>query len=179
MFSDSKRSHPSSRKTFYNQETQMVPILSLLTAAMNEPSASSNGNGKSESETHSPILLAILKDHLNLDSISQIEDFDLSFFDVQPSTIGGAMNEFIFSARIDNLFSTYCAIRAAASIKDQDLVNSKTTRLICLFDHEEIGSVSAVGAESNFLESVIGRVTTALHSEAAEEEVVHVSQLPL
>lgn len=154
----------------------MVPILSLLTAAMNEPSTATNGT-KPESETHSPILLAILKDALNLDSITQIEDFDLSFFDVQPSTIGGAMNEFIFSARIDNLYSTYCAIRAAANIKDQDLVNSKTGKLICLFDHEEIGSVSAVGAESNFLESVLGRVTTSLHSDAAEEEVVHVSVL--
>ena len=30
-------------------------------------------------------------------------DFDLQLCDVQPSTIGGAKNEYIFSGRLDNL----------------------------------------------------------------------------
>lgn len=41
--------------------------------------------------------------------------------------------------------------------------------MIALFDNEEVGSVSAYGAESNFIESVFERVAVALKDEHESE----------
>lgn len=66
---------------------------------------------------HHPLLLAVLADELGC-SISDIQDFELyahvplcyqvqaddrSLYDIQPSTVGGLSNEFVFSPRLDNL----------------------------------------------------------------------------
>lgn len=154
-------------KTHYNTEQQLVPILGLASSALNAPASSS-------SERHTPMLLQLLAEHLSLQSIEQVEDFDLRLFDVQPPTLGGVHNEFIFAARLDNLFSTYAAGEAlATSSTDASLKGQTTGRMIAIWDHEEVGSKSAVGAESNFLESVLGRLTTALKTSDTEEEALH------
>jgi len=44
-----------------------------------------------------------------------IVDLDFSFVDTQPSRYFGLHEEFISSPRLDNLFSTFHAIRAIAS----------------------------------------------------------------
>lgn len=41
--------------------------------------------------------------------------------------------------------------------------------MIALFDNEEVGSVSAYGAESNFIESVFERVAVALKADNESE----------
>ena len=73
----------------------------------------------------------------------------------------GLNNEFIFSARLDNLGMSYCsAIALIASVESSTaLQNESCIRLVSLFDHEEIGSTSAQGAASNFLPAVIGRLS--------------------
>lgn len=57
----------------------------------------------------------------------------------------------------------------ASTASAQTSSTAKTVSMIALFDNEEIGSVSAYGAESNFIESVIGRVAVALKSEGEGE----------
>jgi aspartyl aminopeptidase len=63
---------------------------------------------------------------------------------------------FIFSPRLDNLAMSYCALDALLKMNiSQD---SSAISMIALFDHEEVGSNSAFGAASNFVESVMQRV---------------------
>ena len=45
-------------------------------------------------------------------AVEAIRDFELSLYDTCPPAIGGALNEFIFSARLDNLMSTFCGVTA-------------------------------------------------------------------
>lgn len=68
--------------------------------------------------------------------------------------------QFLHGARFDNLFSTYCAIESLIeSCREPDsLDSSSTVRTIACWDNEEIGSVSAHGAESNLLEAVLHRL---------------------
>ena len=106
----------------------MVPILALANSALNAKASATDG----AKPAHSPVLLQLVADHLSLQSVSEIENFDLSLFDIQPAVIGGAENDFIFSARIDNLFSTYCAVEAMAATTTEALESDDTGRLIAL-----------------------------------------------
>ena len=63
----------------------------------------------SDSPRHHPVLLELIADELRCD-VGDVTDFDLQLCDVQPSTIGGARNEYIFSGRLDNLSSCYASL---------------------------------------------------------------------
>ena len=43
---------------------------------------------------------------------ADILDFELNVCDVQPGTIGGARDEFVFCGRLDNLAMSYVALQA-------------------------------------------------------------------
>lgn len=94
-------------------------------------------------------------------SSASIVDFELVLYDTQKACIGGLNDELIFSARLDNLGMSYCStvglINSLASPSALD--EERSIRLISLFDHEEIGSETAQGANSNFLPSVIRRLS--------------------
>jgi aspartyl aminopeptidase len=109
---------------------------------------------------HNPTLINMLADKLNVHPGS-IMDFDLSLYDIQKATIGGLNNEFIFSARIDNLMMSFCALQAFTnSIAPKKVLEEETSvRMLVMFDHEEIGSVGPIGAQSTFLPSTLQRIS--------------------
>jgi len=118
-------------------------------------------------QEHLPPVLMKLTEHnadfkeLLLDTLesngaspSEILDYELSFYDTQLPAITGLNDDFISSARLDNLLSCYASLMALVSNRD----NKNNTLLVCN-DHEEVGSVSLSGAQGNFLESVLTRLT--------------------
>ena len=81
-----------------------------------------------------------------------ILDYEISCYDFQSPALVGLDNDFIASARLDNLLSCYAGCRS--------LTDSTTKRgavLVCN-DHEEVGSLSASGAQGPFLRSVLERL---------------------
>ncbi|MFZ5891902.1 MAG: M18 family aminopeptidase [Myxococcota bacterium] len=88
---------------------------------------------------------------------SDILGFDLCLFDLQPSTLAGSAGEFIFAPRLDNLASCHAAYLALLAAGAQ----TEATRVIALYDHEEVGSQSEAGARSRLLESVLDRLATS------------------
>ena len=86
---------------------------------------------------------------------ADILSLELSLYDTQPGSIGGANGEFIFSGRLDNLASCHAALQALTLSKGKDPM----TRVIAFYDHEEVGSDSAQGAGSPFLKDVLERLT--------------------
>lgn len=79
-------------------------------------------------------------------------DYELSFYDTQSAAIVGLNQEFIASARLDNLLSCYAGLQALI-----DADSEETCVLVCT-DHEEVGSSSSCGADGAFLEQVLRRV---------------------
>ncbi len=90
--------------------------------------------------------------------------YDLSLYDTEKAAIGGLDGEFVFSARLDNLASCHAAVTALASRASSSLPGAAlpaATRLIALYDHEECGSRSAIGAAGSVLRDTVGRIVEA------------------
>jgi len=102
--------------------------------------------------------------------INSIIDLDLVFADVQPATFLGLHDEFISSSRLDNLFSSFNALNSIISSE----ASSETAfvNLVCLFDHEEVGSESAQGAASNLLLQNLKRIFVILEKAHNEKDIL-------
>lgn len=92
--------------------------------------------------------------------------FDLMAYDVQPAAVAGARGEFVHAARLDNLASCHAAVRALCDASRHDPPES--TRLVVLYDHEEVGSRSARGAGGTLLADVLERVVSGFKGGAPQ-----------
>ncbi|CAO3649828.1 unnamed protein product [Cunninghamella echinulata] len=137
----------------FNKETQLAPI--LATSVKAALSGIEKQDDVEAEKSHHPLLVRILADELNCKP-SQIHDFELALYDTQGSAIGGACNEFIFSPRLDNLEMSFVSIQAL--IEAKGLEKDKNIRLVALFDNEEVGSLTAHGADSNLLPTTLQRL---------------------
>ena len=125
-----------------NKQTQMTPILALAKEKLNNEDS--------------------LKEWIAQEigfRISDISGFDLSLYDTQKAEIGGRNGEFLFSARLDNLASCHAAAQGILSATEKN----EASRVFVCFDHEEIGSVSAQGAASTFLNDVLERIQNSFN----------------
>ncbi|TPP67229.1 Aspartyl aminopeptidase [Fasciola gigantica] len=98
----------------------------------------------------------------------ELLELELYFADCQPARVGGLHNEFIHAPRLDNLFNSYtslCGLIGSLSSLSEDSV----LRLVCLYDHEEIGSTSTQGANSAHTVNILRRLVEALSLKRAGE----------
>lgn len=106
----------------FNQETEFVPILGLIESQLNSDTKKPDTSiASSIQENHHPALLSILANELSV-APEVIHDFEVyvypcfvssslslsvrHLYDTQPSVLGGTNYEFIFSPRLDNMFSS-------------------------------------------------------------------------
>lgn len=98
------------------------------------------------------IILQLLKNQCDDCDAEEVLDYELFFYDVQPPSYVGLHQDFIASARLDNLLSCYTGLMSLLDCNDG------TSSLLVCNDHEEVGSVSSSGAQGNFLRSVLERI---------------------
>jgi len=145
----------ANEKFEYNKETNLLPVLE---------SAVSGALETKSTDTHNTVLMQLLATTLGV-TVDKIHSFELSVCDTQDAVIGGINSEYIFSGRLDNLMSTYCStIALIESSTPESLAEEENVRMIALFDHEECGSSSSVGALSPLVHDGITRICTALNS---------------
>ncbi|WP_428243879.1 M18 family aminopeptidase [Gynuella sp.] len=122
-----------------------------------------NESKKINSQTDLPPILAqiansenfsfesLLTDQIDDDTLEEVLDWELFFYDTQLPAEIGLNKEFIASARLDNLLSCFVGMKS--------FIDSDTSQpaLIVFNDHEEVGSASASGADGPFLKQVLER----------------------
>ncbi len=81
--------------------------------------------------------------------------FDLMAYDTQASGVSGARGEFIHAPRLDNLASCHAGLTALLRAGERRL--PRFTRVVVLYDHEEVGSRSAQGAAGTLLADALER----------------------
>jgi aspartyl aminopeptidase len=130
-----------------NEQTHLAPIVGL-------ESASSLGE----------LLAEELREKGTADvDADEILAWDLMLCDTQPADTTGPDDELIAAPRLDNLAS--CHAGTVALLEAGARGRSAATRVIVLYDHEEVGSRSAHGAGSTFLEDTLARVAASVSDD--------------
>ncbi|MFK7732529.1 MAG: M18 family aminopeptidase [Pseudomonadales bacterium] len=126
-------------KRSINKQTDLPAILSLT------------GNADNVNSFRELLCQTIREQNL-IPNCKQVLDYELSLYDTQVPAVIGLNNEFIASARLDNLLSCFAGLQA---LLDAD--GSQTSVLVCN-DHEEVGSSSAAGANGPMLRDSLVRL---------------------
>ena len=86
--------------------------------------------------------------------------WELMMHDLTPPAVLGADRSMLAAPRIDNLLSCEAALGALIDNTDS-LGTGAGVPVVCLFDHEEVGSESASGAAGSMLDHVLERISVS------------------
>lgn len=123
-----------------NRQVDTLPLLGLI-------------NDKLEKEDY---LMNILAEELQVNK-EDILNFELGLYEYEKGMLIGMNEELISSGRFDDLWMVYAGIRALIDSRE----NEATKVMICI-DNEEIGSLTAEGADSTLLNNILERITLGL-----------------
>jgi aspartyl aminopeptidase len=99
-------------------------------------------------------------------SPEQILAYDLMAYDTQSSCVSGVRGEFIQASRLDNLASCHAGL--SALLRASEAGSAPFTRVVVLYDHEEVGSRSAQGAASSLLPDALERIVSGYKGGEAQ-----------
>ena len=141
-----------------NQQKELPPILMQI--------------GDKNNISFDELLLKTVRKQESNKTAERVLSHELMLYDTQAPNLVGLNQEFIASARLDNLLSCYLACHAL--IKS----NKRNPSVLVCNDHEEVGSASTSGAQGPFLKSVLERIVRqATESADAIERAIHNSNL--
>lgn len=112
------------------------------------------GFGK-DTESAAQAFLQLLAEQLKVEP-DRILNWEMNVHDTQLGAFWGADQEFIANSQLDNLASCHAGITALMQAK-----TPQATAVCALFDHEEVGSESASGADGSFIADVLARIAAA------------------
>ena len=94
---------------------------------------------------------------------SAVRSWELMLHDITPPSVLGADRSMLVAPRIDNLLSCDAAVAALIDRCDTPPAGAGAAPvpLICMFDHEEVGSESASGAAGPMLAATLERIALA------------------
>ncbi|WP_430815030.1 M18 family aminopeptidase [Carboxylicivirga sp. RSCT41] len=123
-----------------NKQVDMLPLMTIVKDTL-------------EKENY---LLKLIADELKVNS-EDILDFDLFVYEYEKGCLVGPNQEFISSPKLDDLAMVHAGLKALVASD-----NPASTNILCVFDNEEVGSVTKQGAGSPVLRNIIERIMEKL-----------------
>lgn len=123
-----------------NRQVDTLPLLGLI-------------NDKLEKEDY---LMNIISEELQVNK-EDILNFELGLYEYERGSLIGMNEELISSGRFDDLWMVFSGIKALVDSRE----NEATKIMICI-DNEEIGSLTAEGANSTLLNNILERIALGL-----------------
>ena len=118
-----------------NKERHMRPVIGLTDSALG--------------------LMSRVAAEIGIENRSDILAFDLMLFPVERPAIAGLNQDFIHAPRLDNLAMCHAGLVALTETADEAV---EKTRVVVLYDHEEVGSQTAHGAAGPLLDDLMIRL---------------------
>ena len=146
----------------FNKETQMVPVIGIDNSDLFQqqvPAYPSVIRPGTFAASQPPKLVTVVSKELGITDPNSIVNWELELYDSQHAQLGGLDKDFIFAGRIDDKLCCYAAQEAL--LLSPDSASSGSVKVVGMFDDEEIGSLLRQGAQSNFMSSVMERITEA------------------
>lgn len=122
-------------------QREMIPLMSCHST-----------RGNTTNSTQKDYVIDYISEQLNIKK-EDILDFDLYLYIYDKASYVGLNDEFLTSARIDNISSVSAIMSALFDSK-----NNNTISIGAFFDNEEIGSRSKQGADSLLIKEIIERI---------------------
>ena len=101
-------------------------------------------------------LLRLIADEMQI-APELILDFDLTLYDYEKGCFTGLQDEFISCGKLDDLAMAHAGMKALIASQDCD-----KTKVLAVFDNEEVGSGTKQGAGSPILRTIIERIVAGL-----------------
>ncbi len=152
---------PAVRLVHFDRPLMVIPHLAIhFNRAVNE-----QGNPLSKQKDMLPVLAMINekfeKDNFLLKLIaaemqidcSEILDFDLTLYEYEKGSLIGLNEEFISSGKLDDLAMVHAGLSALLASGP-----CNATKVLAVFDNEEVGSGTKQGAGSPILRTIIERI---------------------
>ena len=119
-----------------SKQKDMLPVISMI-------------NEKMEKEN---FLINLIADELDV-APERVVDFDITLYEYEKGRLIGLHEEFISSGKLDDLAMAQGGMKALLSSKE-----CKATKVLAIFDNEEVGSGTKQGAGSPVLRNILERV---------------------
>ncbi len=129
-----------------NKQVDMLPLMTCVTETLEKDN----------------YLLRMIAEELKIDA-ADILDFDLFVYEYEKGCLVGPNQEFISSPKLDDLAMVHAGLKALLSSQ-----NESSTNILCVFDNEEVGSVTKQGAGSPVLRNIIERIMEKLGKSQEE-----------
>jgi aspartyl aminopeptidase len=114
--------------------------------------------GTAFTANHHSVLIERVAQELGV-SADAVVDFELCLYDTQPAQRAGLYREFVSARALDNLLMSFICTEALVAASDKEtLAGASQVFVAALFDNEEVGSGSMMGAGSNLLNRILTRI---------------------
>ena len=129
-----------------DNQRHLLPMLGMLDEVLNKDTR----------------FVDLLAKKLGVDA-KDILDYDLCIYNPEQPKLVGYTEEFISAPRLDDITSCSSLIHGLIDSNNADRVN-----LVCLFDNEEVGSLSKQGADSTLASVIIHKIWQAFGKNAVD-----------
>ena len=149
-----------------NRQEHLAPIVGLLGGSSSR--ATGKGSTDGGSATAESLFSGLLARALDV-APEAIVSTDLMLADSLSPRRGGLGEELIFAPRLDNLGMCHAALHALLRTATRP-TEIGVVPVIALFDHEEVGSNSAYGAQAPILPMLLERIAAATTQDGDRRE---------